>query len=94
MMIFNIKAVRGITDKANRKTEREAQKEVKAIIRTLKADIKRASKKGVSDFRCKVRNAEAYEKARLYFISKGFRCWKYKSGESAYNQAEYLAIAW
>ena len=35
MMIFNIKAVRGITDKANRKTEREAQKEVKSIIRTL-----------------------------------------------------------
>ena len=89
MMIFNIKAVRGITDKANRKTEREAQKEVKSIIRTLKADIKRASKKGVSDFRCKVRDAEAYEKARLYFISKGFRCWNYTS-----EDFKYLAIAW
>lgn len=89
MMIFNIKTVRGITDKANRKTEREAQKEVKSIIRTLKADIKRASKKGVSDFRCKVRDAEAYEKARLYFISKGFRAWNYTS-----NDYEYLAIAW
>ena len=89
MMIFNIKAVRGITDKANRKTEREAQKEVKSIIRTLKADIKRASKKGVSDFRCKVRDAEAYEKARLYFISKGFRCWNYTS-----ENFKYLAIAW
>ena len=89
MMIFNIKAVRGITDKANRKTEREAQKEVKAIIRTLKADIKRASKKGVNDFRCKVRNAEAYEKARLYFVSKGFRCWNYTS-----DDYKYLAIAW
>ena len=64
MMIFNIKAVRGLTDKANRRTEREAQKEVKAIIRTLKADIKRASKKGVNDFRCKVRTAETYGKAR------------------------------
>ena len=89
MMIFNIKAVRGITNKANRKTEREAQKEVKSIIRTLKADIKRASKKGVSDFRCKVRDAEAYEKARLYFISKGFRCWNYTS-----EDFKYLAIAW
>ena len=89
MMIFNIKAVRGLTDKTNRKTEREAQKEVKSIIRTLKADIKRASKKGVSDFRCKVRDAEAYEKARLYFISKGFRCWNYTS-----ENFKYLAIAW
>lgn len=89
MMVFNIKAVRGITNKANRKTEREAQKEVKAIIRTLKADIKRASKKGVNDFRCKVRNAETYEKARLYFISKGFRCWNYTS-----NDFKYLAIQW
>ena len=89
MMIFNIKAVRGITDKANRKTEREAQKEVKAIIRTLKADIKRASKKGVNDFRCKVRNAEAYEKARLYFVSKGFGCWNYTS-----DDYKYLASAW
>ena len=89
MMMFNIKAVRGITNKAKRKTEREAQKEVKSIIRTLKADIKRASKKGVSDFRCKVRDAEAYEKARLYFISKGFRCWNYTS-----EDFKYLAIAW
>lgn len=89
MMIFNIKAVRGLTDKANRKTEREAQKEVKSIIKTLKADIKRASKKGVSDFRCKVRDAEAYEKARLYFISKGFRAWNYTS-----ENFKYLAITW
>ena len=89
MMIFNIKAVRGLTDKANRKTQREVQKEVKSIIRTLKADIKRASKKGVSDFRCKVRDAEAYEKAKLYFISKGFRCWNYTS-----ENFKYLAITW
>lgn len=89
MMIFNIRAVRGLTDKANRRTEKEAQKEVKAIIRTLKADIKRASKKDVNDFRCKVRNAEAYEKARLYFISKGFRCWNYTS-----DNYKYLAITW
>ena len=89
MMVFNIKAVRGIIDKANRRTEKEAQKEVKAIIRTLKADIKRASKKGVNDFRCKVRNAETYEKARLYFISKGFRCWNYTS-----ENYKYLAITW
>lgn len=89
MMMFTIKAIRGITDKANRRTEKEAQKEVKAIIRTLKADIKRASKKGVNDFRCKVRNAETYEKARLYFISKGFRCWNYTS-----NDFKYLAIQW
>ncbi len=89
MMVFNIKTVRGITDKANRRTEKEAQKEVKAIIRTLKADIKRTSKKGTNDFRCKVRNAETYEKARLYFISKGFRCWNYTSDDS-----KYLVIAW
>lgn len=89
MMIFTIKTVRGLADKANRRTEKEAQKEVKAIIRTLKADIKRTSKKGVNDFRCKVRNAEAYEKARLYFISKGFRCWNYTS-----NDFKYLAIQW
>ena len=89
MMVFNIKTVRGITDKANRRTEKEAQKEVKAIIRTLKADIKRTSKKGTNDFRCKVRNAEAYEKARLYFISKGFRCWNCTS-----ENYKYLAITW
>ena len=89
MMIFNIKEVRGLTNKANRKTEREAQKEVKDIIRTLKADIKRASKKGVNYFRCKVRNAEAYEKARLYFVSKGFRAWNYTS-----EDFKYLALQW
>lgn len=89
MMIFTKKAIKKNTNKANRKTEREAQKEVKAIIRTLKADIKRASQKGVSDFRCKIRNAEAYEKARLYFISKGFRAWNYTS-----DDYKYLAIAW
>ena len=89
MMIFTKKAIKNNTKKANRKTEREAQKEVKNIIRTLKADIKRASKKGVSDFRCKVRDAEAYEKAKLYFISKGFRCWNYTS-----ENFKYLAITW
>lgn len=89
MMVFNIKTVRSTTNKVNRKAEREAQKEVKSIIRTLKADIKRVSKKGINDFRCKVRNAEAYEKARLYFISKGFRCWNYTS-----DDFKYLAIQW
>ena len=95
MMIFNIKAVRGITDKANRKTEREAQKEVKAIIRTLKADIKRASKKGVTSFMTKIRWVEEYNEVKNYFIAKGFRVWETKE-DNFYNVHgdRFLHIAW
>ena len=80
---------RKITEKANRKAEKEMRREVKSVIRTLKADIKRAAKKGVADFRCKIRNAESYNRARLYFISKGFRCWEY-----TIENNRYLAIEW
>lgn len=81
--------VKKITLKANRKAEKEMQKEVKTVIRTLKADIKRAAKKGVTDFRVKIRDTEIYRKAKLYFINKGFRCWEYTS-----EDFKYLAITW
>ena len=81
--------VRRITAKVSEKAEKETRKEVKSVIRTLKADIKRAAKKGVRDFRCKIRNADVYSRARLYFISKGFRCWEYTS-----EDCKYLAIEW
>ena len=80
---------RRITEKANKKVEKEMRREVKSVIRTLKADIKRAAKKGVRDFRCKIRNEETYKKAKMYFISKGFRCWEYKS-----EDYKFLAIEW
>ena len=80
---------RRITEKANRKAEKEMQREVKSVIRTLKADIKRAAKKGIADFRCKIKNAEIYNKAKMYFVSKGFRCWEYTIAD-----CKYLAIEW
>lgn len=83
------RAVRKITEKANKKAEKEMRSEVKSLIRTLKADIKRAAKKGVRDFRCKIRNTETYERAKVYFASKGFRCWEYTS-----EDFKYLAIEW
>ena len=83
------KTARRITEKANRKAEKKMQRKVRAVIRTLNADIKRVAKKGVADFRCKIRNAEIYNSARLYFISKGFRCWEYTS-----EDCKYLAIEW
>lgn len=83
------RVARRITEKATIRAEKEMQKEVKSVIRTLKADIKRVAKKGVADFRCKIRNAETYEKAKMYFKSKGFRCWEYTSENN-----KYLAIQW
>ena len=83
------KEAKKITAKANRKVEKEMQREVKSVIRTLKADIKKTAKKGISDFRCKIRNAEIYNKAKMYFISKGFRCWEYTMAD-----CNYLAIEW
>lgn len=81
--------VRRITEKANRKNEKEVRREVRSVIRTLKADIKRAAKKGVADFRCKIGNAEIYNRAKMYFINKGFRCWEYTMAD-----CKYLAIEW
>ena len=83
------KNARKITEKAYRKAKGELDRTAREVIRTLKADIKRAAKKGVTDFRCKIRNAESYNRARLYFISKGFRCWEYTS-----EDCNYLAIEW
>lgn len=80
---------RKITEKASRKAEKELRREVKSLIRTLNADIKKAAKKGVADFRCKIRNTETYERAKKYFKSKGFRCWEYTS-----ENIKYLAIQW
>lgn len=80
---------RRITAKVNRKAEKELRRRTKSVIRTLKADIKRTAKKGVSDFRCKIRNAETYGRAKMYFLSKGFRCWEYTS-----EDFKYLAIEW
>ena len=80
---------RRIAAKASMKSEKEMRREVKSLIRTLKADIKRAAKKGVADFRCKIRNADVYDKAKSYFASKGFRCWEYTSENN-----KYLAIEW
>ena len=80
---------RRITEKANKRAEKEMQREVKSVIRTLKADIKKAAKKGVADFRCKIRNTEIYNGAKMYFISKGFRCWEYTMAD-----CKYLAIEW
>jgi hypothetical protein len=94
MIKFTNRTVRNIANKTNKKVERTFQKEVKALIRTLKADIKRTSKKGITDFRCKIRNIETYEKAKYYFISKGFRCWEYSSEDLTGNTDKYLAITW
>ena len=80
---------RKITAKASVRAEKETKREVKSLIRTLKADIKRAAKKGVRDFRCKIRNADIYGRARLYFVGKGFRCWEYTMAD-----CKYLAIEW
>ena len=80
---------RKITAKASAKAEKETKRELKSLIRTLRADIKRAAKKGVRDFRCKIRNAEIYNRAKMYFISKGFRCWEYTMAD-----CKYLAIEW
>lgn len=86
---MNNMSVREITKRAKRKAEKATRKEVKSLIRTLKADIKRVAKKGVADFRCKIRNAEIYGGARKYFQSKGFRCWEYSSENN-----KYLVIEW
>ena len=83
------RVARRITAKVNKRAEKEMQREAKSVIRTLKADIKRAAKKGVRDFRCKIRNGETYNKAKMYFISKGFRCWEYTMAD-----CKYLAIEW
>lgn len=80
---------RKITAKTSARAEKETRKEVKSLIRTLKADIKRAAKKGVRDFRCKIRNTDIYGRARLYFVGKGFRCWEYTMAD-----CKYLAIEW
>ena len=80
---------RRITAKANRKAEKETRREVSSLVKTIKADIKRAAKNGVADFRCKIRNAEIYNRAKMYFISKGFRCWEYTMAD-----CKYLAIEW
>ena len=81
--------IRKITAKVRRNNEKQVQKEAKSVIRTLKADIKRVAKKGISDFHVKIRDVETYKRARIYFASKGFRCWEYTS--DGFN---YLAIAW
>ena len=86
---MNNKVARRITEKANRKAEKETRRELNSLIRTLKADIKRAAKKGVRDFRCKIRNAETYNRAKMYLVSKGFRCWEYTMAD-----CKYLAIEW
>ena len=89
MMVFNIKAVRGIAQKETRKAQKSYKKEVKSIIRTLKADIKKSAKKGVTSFMTKIRWIEEYNEVKNYFIAKGFRCWNYTS-----DDFKYLAIAW
>lgn len=81
---------RRITAKVKAKSEKEMQREIKSLIRTIKADIKKTAKKGISDFRVKVRDAKIYKEIRLYFISKGFRCWECTSFESD----KYLVIEW
>lgn len=83
------RTIRNITEKANGKIGKEMRKEVKAVIRTLKADIKRTAKSGASVFRIKIKNAEICERAAQYFKGKGFRCWKY-----TLSDAEYMAIEW
>ena len=80
---------RRIAAKASAKAEKETRREVKSLIRTLRADIKRAAKKGVRDFGCKIKNAEIYNRAKMYFVSKGFRCWEYTMAD-----CKYLAIEW
>lgn len=86
---MNSRYARRITEKVNRKSRKEVDNAVKDVIRTLKADIKRAAKKGVRDFRCKIRNAEIYNRAKIYFVGKGFRCWEYTMAD-----CKYLAIEW
>lgn len=83
------KKIRKITEKIRKREEKELKREIKSLIKTLKADIKRTAKKGYSEFHIKNRNNETYKEAKLYFISKGFRCWEYKMQEE-----KYLAIAW
>ena len=80
---------RRITVKANKMVKREEDKRAKELIRTLKADIRRTAKKGIADFRCKIRDIESYNKAKAYFKSKGFRCWEY-----TFEDCKYLAIEW
>ena len=80
---------RKITAKASSKAEKETKREVKSLIRTIDADIKKAAKNGVRDFRCKIRNTDIYGMARLHFISKGFRCYEYTS-----ENKKYMAIEW
>ena len=80
---------RRITARVNAKAEKETRKEVKSVIRTLKADIKREAKKGVTDFTSRIRNADIYNEAKRYFVSKGFRCYEYTMAD-----CNYLAIEW
>ena len=87
-MMNNRDAVK-IAEKANRKAEMKKQKEVRPIIRTIKADIKATAKKGVRDLRVRVKSEELYNRAKSYFESNGFRCWNYTMGD-----IEYLGIEW
>ena len=95
MMIFNIKAVRGLAQKETRKAQKSYKKEVKSIIRTLKADIKKSAKKGVTSFMTKIRWIEEYNEVKNYFIAKGFRVWETKE-DNFYNVHgdRFLHIAW
>ena len=86
---MNNRDARKITEKANKKVEKEIRKEVKSLIRTLKADVKKTAKRGISDFRVKIRNAEIYKRAMQYFKDKGFRCWEHAS-----EGCKYLVIEW
>ena len=80
---------RKITRKANKKSEREIKRETNSLIRTLKADIKKTAKKGISEFHTKIRDTKLYQDAKGYLVSKGFRCWEYTM-----DSDKYLAIAW
>ena len=94
-MIFTIKAVRCLANKETRNAQKGYKKEVKSIIKTLKADIKKSAKKGATSYITKIRWVEEYKEVKYYFISKGFRVWETKE-DNWYNVHgdSFLHIAW
>ena len=89
-MILTKHMARYLTNKTLKRVEKEKQREINLLIAKLNADIKSTAKKGISDFRTRVRNMEICDEVKSYFVNKGFNCWEYTNG----NTDLYLAIEW
>lgn len=86
---YTEKYIKGITDGAKRKAETRVRKGVKSVIRNLKHKVKKAAKRGNTDYLAIFTSKELCAEVKAYFTIKGFRCTHYESDGEL-----HLTIAW